>query len=88
MSCPFFSYCSRGPTPARPPQRGCRVGDPGFCSAASAFAEASADRRSLGGGWSRLARAAGASTEQVEETQSVRPVCYPPRALKYRIKPT
>jgi hypothetical protein len=29
-------------------------------SATSAFAEASADRRSLGGGWSRLARAAGA----------------------------
>jgi hypothetical protein len=45
----LFSHGSRGPTPAR------------SRSATSAFAEAPADRRSLGGGWSRLARAAGAA---------------------------
>ena len=43
-----ISQRSRGPTPAR------------SRAATSAFAEASADRRSLGRGWSRRARAAGA----------------------------
>ena len=43
-----ISQRSWGPTPTR------------SRSATSGFAEASADRRSLGGGWSRLARAAGA----------------------------
>ena len=44
----FFSHCLRGPSPAR------------SRSAPSPFAETPADRRRLGGGWSRRARAAGA----------------------------
>ena len=44
---------SRGPTPAR------------FRAATSAFAKASADRRSFSGGWSRRARAAGAAVGDI-----------------------
>ena len=67
-----FSHCSRGPTfldaPGAPPpgvphraSRSRRLKALARSrSASSAFAEAPADRRSLGGGWSRLARAAGA----------------------------
>jgi hypothetical protein len=65
-----ISQCSRGPTPARPsrapgrPRALSRGGSRAATSAfaeASAFAKAPADRRSLGGGWSRRARAAGAA---------------------------